>query len=170
MKRLPFRTATVCALLAVAASPALVQAQQDGWTTVVVTRHAEKLDGDDPSLSEAGRARALLLSGMLAESGVEAIYTTPYRRTRETIAPLAAATGLEARTMEARATEELAARILAEHRGDLVVVAGHSNTVPALVTALGAPEVDAIPEERYGDLFVVTIDPEGRATALRVAY
>ena len=59
--------------------------------TVVVVRHAEKADASrDPSLSEAGRARALALDSALADARVTAVIVTPYRRNAETAAPVAA--------------------------------------------------------------------------------
>src|SRR5690606_4222872 len=63
--------------------------------TVVVVRHAEKADASrDPSLSEAGRARALALDSALADARVTAVIVTPYRRNAETAAPVAARHGL----------------------------------------------------------------------------
>jgi len=64
----------------------------------------------------------------------------------------------------------LVARILSENPGGVVVVAGHSNTVPAIVAALGAEEPDEIPETDYDNLFVVTVGGSGNATVLRLKY
>jgi phosphohistidine phosphatase SixA len=65
-------------------------------TTIVVVRHAEKsMDHPtDPSLSEAGRERARALAAALQGTGVSAIYTTQYKRTRETAQPLADELGI----------------------------------------------------------------------------
>ena len=63
------------------------------------------------------------------------------------------------------------ARIIrSEHAGQLVVVAGHSNTVPALVRALGVESVADIPEDEYDDLFLVQLNADGGATALHLNY
>src|SRR5947207_12895479 len=58
---------------------------------VVIVRHAEKASGesDDPSLSEAGRARAATLSRLLQDSEISAIFTTEFKRTKETATPIA---------------------------------------------------------------------------------
>ena len=58
---------------------------------VVIVRHAEKASGksDDPSLSEAGRARAEILLRILRDSEISAIFTTEFKRTKETAAPIA---------------------------------------------------------------------------------
>ncbi len=145
-------------------------AQESAHTTVLITRHAEKADGEDPALSPTGVARARALARLLSEAGVDAIYVTQYRRTHQTAAPLAQTLGLAVREVEARAVAQLARRVRDEHRGQVVLVVGHSNTVPAMVEALGAPPVGTIGEDEYGTLFVVTIDGAGRASVMRLDY
>ena len=86
------------------------------------------------------------------------------------MSPLAERLGLEVITVDAQATDELASRILADHRGEVVVVAGHSNTVPAIIEALGAPPVAPIADGSYGDLFIVTIDDRGDAVVVRLRF
>jgi phosphohistidine phosphatase SixA len=55
---------------------------------------------------------------------------------------------------------EVAARVR-EHGAGTVLVVGHSNTVPAIVEALGAPAVGAIADDEYFHLFIVQISPAG---------
>src|SRR3546814_4965489 len=52
--------------------------------TYVVVRHAEKVDDGsrDPSLTDAGRARAHALAELLRSRDVVAVYATDFRRTR----------------------------------------------------------------------------------------
>src|SRR6185369_15229958 len=61
--------------------------------TIILVRHAEKKDvppeNKDPDLSPAGMARAEELVRMFGDSGVGAIYATQYKRTQQTIKPLA---------------------------------------------------------------------------------
>jgi len=66
-----------------------VYAQQ--ITTVILVRHAEKSsDGSkDPELTDAGNARAIALAKLLKEVKVDAIYSTGFKRTQNTVAPLA---------------------------------------------------------------------------------
>lgn len=154
-----------------AVAPVLAQAP----TTVVLVRHAEKAGdpGDrDPELSDAGRARAETLAHVLGEIGVTTIYSTPYRRTEQTVQPLAAALGIAVTTTPISRTyvEDLATRLKTDHAGEVVVVVSHSNTVPPIVNALGAGPFENLTEEEYDDLFVVTIGADGRATALRLRY
>lgn len=140
-----------------------------GETVVVLVRHAEKEAGDDPALDEAGRGRAAALAHALSEWPGGAIYVSQFRRTRETAAPLAEAWGVEPVVVDARDVTGLAARIR-EGRAERVVVVGHSNTVPALVEALGAEAPEQIAEEVYDDLFVVTLAADGGARLVRLKY
>lgn len=160
------------ALVASVTATAAVAAQISEPTTVILVRHAEKAeDGRDPPLSAVGQARAERLVHVLSELDLEAIYATEYRRTAETVAPVAARFGLPVRTAEARDVSGLAARLRSEHRGQVVLVAGHSNTVPELIAAiLGRDVLVEITEEEYDDLFVVRLEPDGRASYLRLNY
>lgn len=141
-------------------APADGQAADD--IVVALVRHAEKLDGDDPALSPDGRARAEALAHTLSSWDVEAIYVSQFRRTRETAGPLSEAQGVAPETVDARDVSGLAARIR-EGSARRVVVIGHSNTVPAMVRALGAGEPGDIAEDTYDDLYVVTL-PGGEGT------
>lgn len=159
-KRTSWATLVLCAmLLSIAVS---VSAESDGSaTTVIVVRHAEKVDdSDDPPLSEAGAVRAEALVALLGSSPPDAIYASQYRRTQDTVAPAAARFGLEVRVDPvARPIEDWAQRfaelLIAEHPGETVLVAGHSNTVPALVAALCACEVEGIDDSVYDRIWRV---------------
>jgi phosphohistidine phosphatase SixA len=138
-------------------------------TLVVLVRHAEKeAAGDDPILTEKGRERANRLAHVLSEGGLDAVYASQFRRTQETAEIVASAIGIDVGIVDARDVEGLAAQIRGEHAGQTVLVVGHSNTVPAVVRALGA-EAPEIPEDEYDDLFVVFVEGEG-ARAVHLNY
>lgn len=141
-------------------------------TTVILVRHAEKVAPDgDPPLSDAGKKRAEILAHTLGEAGVGAIYATPYRRTQETAKPLALRLGLEVRIAGVgNYGPDLAAKIRAEHRGQVVVAISHSNTVPELIASLGIEQAPEIPDHAYDDLFIVTLPPGEPPTLLALAY
>src|SRR5205809_7384909 len=68
-------------------------------TTVILVRHAEKNiepNNPDPDLSPAGQARAQELVRMLGAAGVNAIYATNFKRTQQTVKPLADKLGVPA--------------------------------------------------------------------------
>ena len=137
--------------------------------TVIFTRHAEKAANPpkDPPLTEAGRKRAELLAAMLADSGVTAIYVTELQRTQQTAAPLAARTGVKPTVIPANDTPQLVNAIRAQKAG-VVVVVGHSNTLPGIISALGGPKVE-IPDSDYDNLFVLTLGAS-QSSLLRLHY
>jgi broad specificity phosphatase PhoE len=143
---------------ATAAAPAAAPA------LVIVVRHAEKAaaPGDDPPLSPEGEARARALAEALAGADVGAIVVTPRRRTADTAAPLAAARRLTPRSScsapparPARRARRAVADAARRHPGRVVVVVGHSNTVPAVVAALGGPRLPDLCDASYATMFVV---------------
>jgi len=163
--------AVVAALMALAAATAIAA---DTPTTVVLVRHAEKAAPQgDPPLSEAGIARAEALARAVGELEVDALFATQFRRTRDTLGPLSRRSGVEVTVAPVedveRAARDLAARILGEHRGGVVVVAGHSNTVPAMIEALGGDPPESIADDRYDDLFLLVIDGD-RVVTLDLKY
>jgi broad specificity phosphatase PhoE len=162
--------AGVSAVLFLSAPCAAQQAQ--AATTVILVRHAEKADtGDDPPLTEEGRERALALAHVLGEVDLAAIYATPYIRTRETALPLARLRGIPVTTVPADDYgPRMAAMIRSQHVGQTVALVSHSNTVPALIKALGAGPAPIIDEDEYDDLYVITIDAAGNATCLNLRY
>jgi len=141
-----------------------------GERWVFVVRHAEKeAEGDDPPLSAAGRARAERLAMILADVRLAACLATEYRRTRETVEPAARTAGVAVESIAARDLPALLVRLESLPEGSAALVAGHSNTVPALLAALGAPEAITIGEGSFGELFALRRAPGG-AELLRLRY
>ncbi|MDB4886492.1 MAG: Phosphoglycerate mutase [Gemmatimonadetes bacterium] len=164
----------VLASLVLAATPLVAQAP-GASTTIIVVRHAEKAaePAADPALTAAGAARAEALVDVVKDAGVRTIISTGFVRTRSTAAPAAARLGLTTEIVDPRATDHvasLAAGVLARHRGETVLVVGHSNTVPAIVAALGAPAPAPICDAEYDDLYIVTVPPAGRASVVHAKY
>jgi broad specificity phosphatase PhoE len=141
-------------LLAMTLIPSLASAQK----MVILTRHAERADGQatmgasDPELSAAGAARAQKLAAMLGDASIAAIFTTEYRRTKDTAAPLAAKLKVTPEVVMASQAAAIIEKIKS-HPNDTVFVVGHSNTVPVIIRALGGPDV-TIGDEEYDNLFI----------------
>jgi len=127
--------------------------------TFYLTRHAEKAPdpGDgNPSLSAAGELRAEALRARLEVVELGVLYASQYKRTQETLAPVGAAQGLSLEVRSAGDMTGLAEELLALPAGTHAAVAGHSNTVPLLMAALGVVDGPAaIPENDFGDLFIL---------------
>ncbi len=128
---------------------------------VYLVRHAEKAnDGtDDPPLAIAGRIRVQTLKALLADVGLTHVHTTDWKRTRDTARPFAEEAGVELALYDPRELETLAAGIIATPGRHLV--AGHSNTTPRLVAALGGESGGEIDELEYDRLYILVIEPGG---------
>jgi len=138
---------------------------------VFLVRHAEKATEPpgDPSLSAAGEARAEALARMLSGAGVNHLFASEYRRTRDTLAPLADRLGRKVREIPAADPEAQIAALRSLPAGSIAVVAGHSNTVPHLVEMLGGKVfglVDTghgpmISDDTYDRMFLLVLPPNG---------
>lgn len=149
-------------LLAVGGSPADLSVASG---TVYLARHGET-EGEDPGrwLSAVGWAQAEALAERLAGAGIEAIYTTEYRRTRETAAPLAKSLGLDPALYDPDDLAGFAARL--REAGGTVLVVGHSNTTPELVGLLGGEPGEPIAEDEHDRLYRVKL-PSGATEVSR---
>jgi phosphohistidine phosphatase SixA len=167
MSRLP-RIVTVLSALAMTAPAARAQ------TVVYLLRHAEPtlpaMGSDaDPHLNLAGQERAHALRHVLEQAGITGIFSTDYNRTRETVAPLADALGLQVETYDPRAPEKLIAYL--KRTPGRFVVAGHSNTTPELVSLLGGDPGAPINENyEFDRLYQVVIATDGTVTTTLLRY
>ncbi len=136
-------------------------------TVVYLVRHAEKAEEPrrDPGLTAAGSRRADALAAVLAEAGLTGIITSQFTRTRATAAPVVRASGLEPVVIRYRAGDfrthgaAVAEAIRERFAGGIVLVVGHSDTVPAIVAALGGPAVERLCEPtEYASLFTLAVD------------
>jgi broad specificity phosphatase PhoE len=153
--------------------PAAARAQR----ALIIVRHAEKISDTDERLSEAGVARAARLAAMLRDAGVTAIYATNTERTIHTAKPLADALRLSVETYDTRVgagtkldSRPFVERLRKENGGDVVLIVGHSNTVPDLLKTLGGAGDVTIGPAEYDNLFVVVPKGDGIATMVRLRY
>lgn len=148
-----------------------VQAQSP--TTFILVRHAEKVnDGtSDPDLSEVGVLRAKNLMNLLQKNAIDAIYATPYKRTRNTVLPLATARALPVQDYDGLKMEQID-QMIAKHAGGTVLVVGHSNNIPGIVNYLtGKKEYKNFDETEYSNLFIVTVfEREKKANVTWITY
>lgn len=142
-------------------------------TTVIIVRHAEKNiepDNPDPDLSSAGHVRAEELARMFSDTGIQVIYATQYKRTQQTVSPLAKKLQLPITTIDARQSQELVRQILTNNRNQTVFIAGHNNTVPEVVNMLSNEKFPVINESEYDNMFIVTIYRFGTAKVVKLKY
>lgn len=142
---------------------------QEKITTFILVRHAEKdltQSTNDPDLSAEGKIRAGKLAVLLKETEVSAIYSTPYKRTRQTVEMLASAKGLAITEYSANKEEEIDAMITS-HAGGTVVVSGHSNTIPWFANKLlGSEKYRPFEDGDYDNVLIVSVAGKGKMAKL----
>ena len=142
-------------------------------TTVILVRHAEKKiepENPDPDLTPEGLARAQEIARVFGDAGINAIYATQYKRTQQTVKPLADRIRVPVTLLDSKESDELLNRLQTTHRGQTVFIAGHSNSVPAIVSALSNERFPEIPDNEYDNLFIVTIYRFGKAKVTKLKY
>jgi phosphohistidine phosphatase SixA len=126
--------------------------------TVLAVRHAD-IDlppvDNDPSLNPAGRQRARELARLVGPAGITAILISEFTRTQQTVEPIAHNLGLEPQIGPSPTV--LAAQVRAGELGDFVLVAGHSNTIPEIIAALGSAVPPPITEAEFDNLYVIAV-------------
>lgn len=127
-------------------------------TTYILVRHAEKENTkNDPQLTKEGQERAKRLAALLDKQTIDAIYSTNFNRTRNTVQPLADAKGLQVKFYESQPD-------IAGLKGT-IVICGHSNTIPALANSLlGKEQFKTFDDSDYGNILIIK---DGSLTHLR---
>ena len=151
--------------------------ESQATTTMIFVRHAEPAagPGTDPGLSPAGRERVAELTRQLVDAdvvaGIDAIYTTPFRRARETAEPLADRLDLPINTYDITDTEPVLERILKAHKGRIILVVAHAETIPELIANLGASKnVPPIAAGEYDNIYLISIPWFGKTKTIRLRY
>lgn len=151
--------------------------ESQATTTIIFVRHAEKdlAAGDDPGLSDAGRRRVAELTRQLVDAdvvaGIDAIYATPFKRSQETAQPVAEALDLTINEYDSADRETVLETILKSHKGKIVLVVGHSDTLPELIANLGASKnVPPIDEMEYDNIYIISIPWFGKTKTIRLRF
>jgi broad specificity phosphatase PhoE len=126
-------------------------------------------------LNERGRQRAELLADFIQDidvvAGVNAIYASEQRRTQETAAPLAKRLNLPVLTADHHDIGGFMDLVLDEHRGDIVLVVSHSDTIAPLIDELhGSKRLPPFGPDDYNEVYIVTIPWYGKVKTLRLHY
>jgi broad specificity phosphatase PhoE len=153
--------------------------ESQATTTIIFVRHAEKQEAPagDPELTEAGRRRVAELTRQLADAdvvaGVDAIYSTPFKRTMQTAEPLAAALDLPVHPYDPdpEDPEAMLDDIVRRNKGKIILIVGHSNTIPELIAELGASKrVPPIADNEYDNIYIISIPWFGKTKTIRLRY
>ena len=166
-------------ILSLTCAALLTASTAEAQRAVLVVRHAERAregpEADIP-LSKTGAEHATRLAEILKAAGVTAVYATDTTRARQTGEPLARMLKLVIKTYDTRDEKgnmtavPFAALLKADEKDGVVLVVGHSNTVPDVLAAYGSKETVRIGPDDYGDLFVLVPQPSGPPTLLRLKF
>ena len=149
-------------------------AQDNSVTTYYFIRHAEKVIADpsdrDPDLTPTGERHAHYWAEVLKDVNIDAVFSTPYLRTKKTAVPFIDSQNLPIQWYDPRKLydEDFQLKTL----GKQVLVVGHSNTNPTFVNQIiGEEKFEWIDEKNYNTLFIVTkIGEKTSAVLLNVPF
>jgi len=135
---------------------------KDDSFTIYVVRHAEKVqDGSrDPELTEIGNQRSEKLADWFSDKDIEVIWSSDYKRTRDTATPILAKLEIDLTLYDPRNLPEITEKLLAQKHTTLVI--GHSNTTPQLARLLCNCEIADMDETEHDRLIVISIH-DGKA-------
>src|SRR5688572_25435524 len=140
-------------------------AQEKAITTFILVRHAEKdltQSTNDPDLSADGKSRATRLTELFKKADIAAVYSTPFKRTQQTVEPLALQRSLNVVSYQAMVKEDVDL-MLQKHAGQTILVSGHSNTIPNLINYLiGEDKYKNFTDDDYGNVVIVSITERGK--------
>jgi broad specificity phosphatase PhoE len=144
---------------------------------VILVRHAERAaaPASDPVLTGAGMQRAADLAAALAGARVTAIITTHLQRTQLTARQVAQAIGQTSIVVRAGGpiqahVDSVAAAVTRRPAGDVVLVVGHSNTIPGIIAALGGPALPDLCENQYASMFILEYSASGPPRLIKAKY
>ena len=133
---------------------------EDDCSTFYLIRHAEKVRTNksdrDPTLNEKGIIRALNWKDYFIDKEISKIYSTNYKRTLETVKPLQEAIGLATILYSPSSIDYK--DFISSNKGEIVLVVGHSNTIPNFVNELINKEIyTQIDDLNNSNLYIVNL-------------
>ena len=133
---------------------------ENDCSTFYLIRHAEKVRTNksdrDPKLNEKGILRALNWKEYFLDKDITKIYSTNYKRTLETVKPFQEAIGLATILYSPSSIDYK--DFISTNKGEIVLVVGHSNTIPNFVNELINDQVYAqIDDLNNSNLYIVNL-------------
>jgi phosphohistidine phosphatase SixA len=135
---------------------------QNKKMTIILLRHAEKdvaigADKTDPDLSPEGKLRAERLVKEIKKYKPGAVYSSNFKRTKLTAAPVAEKRKLQVQTYDHKNLDTLVNQLMTSKIKRIVVV-GHNTTTPALANLLIKQEkYKALDESEYSKIWIIKI-------------
>jgi broad specificity phosphatase PhoE len=122
------------------------------------------------SLSPAGNERARQLSRVLKDAKVQRIYVTDVRRTQQTADPIAAELHIKPIVIPQKDTDALVNQLREAGADEIVLVVGHTNTIPLIIDRLGGGSVPPFRDTEYDRLTVLFTGTSGKAHVVTLRY
>jgi hypothetical protein len=172
-----FRRALLLALLIAAARPHTAIAQNQPPATILILRHAEKLNDGDKHLSPIGEQRANFIPHLFQPPGVRSDLPTPQilfathqsahsDRPLQTAKPVADALNLPVNhAFRDKEYAELAQELLSgKYAGKVILIVWHRGEIPQLAEALGAtPPYNPWPTQQFDRIWRIDYN-QGKPT------
>ena len=130
---------------------------QNKTTQYYFIRHAEKADSSkNPDLSEKGLERALEWKALFSAIQFDAVYSTDFKRTLQTIHPIVVENDQLLKLYNPQILD--IETFKKETIGKTILIVGHSNTIPKMVNQLiKENKYGDIAENQFGNLYIVTL-------------
>ena len=130
---------------------------QNKTTQYYFIRHAEKADSSkNPDLSEKGLERALEWKALFLAIQFDAVYSTDFKRTLQTIHPIVVENDQLLKLYNPQILD--IETFKKETKGKTILIVGHSNTIPKMVNQLiKENKYGDIAENQFGNLYIVTL-------------
>lgn len=130
---------------------------QNKTTQYYFIRHAEKADSSkNPDLSEKGLERAQEWKALFSEINFDAVYSTDFKRTLQTINPIVSENGKLLKTYNPQLVD--IETFKKETMGKTILIIGHSNTIPKMVNQIiKENKYGDIAENQFSNLYIVTL-------------
>lgn len=145
-----------------------------GSKVIYLVRHAEKdtLPKGNPILTPKGYERSFRLSEILKKTRLDAIYSTLYNRTMHTVDSLGSAKGIPTNIYQPKDLKQLGIDLTESKDLNKVIIAGHSNTTPAMANVLmDSMMIDAgFLESDYDNFLVVNLLSNGEKKLYQLRY
>ncbi|WP_229316440.1 histidine phosphatase family protein [Flavobacterium ammoniigenes] len=130
---------------------------QNTFTQYYFIRHAEKADSSkNPDLSEKGLERAQEWKTLFSEINFDAVYSTDFNRTLQTIQPIVEGNNQLLKIYNPKMIDIEAFK--KETHGKTILIVGHSNTIPNMINQIiKENKYTNIEENEFGNLYIVTL-------------
>lgn len=142
---------------------------QEEITTYYLIRHAEKVKTDttdkDPTLNNEGIKRSENWVKILSDVSFDAVYSTDYKRTKQTAKFIADSQKLQILGYDSGNMFDEAFQY--NTKGKTILIVGHSNTTPYFANKiLGIEKYPQIDETNNGNLYIVTVIGDKKTSTL----